>query len=523
MGNRFGILVHRIPDGLKVAFLSTTLVAFSFYLQADISIGLLDEGWLWYGTWRTGLGEIPVLDFFSYDPGRYYWTAGWSMVFGNGIMGLRASVALFQVIGLTFGLLTLRRMINSWWLLGLMGALLMVWMYPGCKVFDHCIPLAGIYFAVLLMEKPSILRHFLCGVFVGAAAFFGRNHGVYGLISFFFLIVFVRIRIEKSDLVRRMAAWGLGIVIGYCPMVFMWVRVDGFFESIIDSIMLLFRLKSTNLPLPVPWPWTGDWAQMNFMEGAGRISTGLLFILLPLFYLLTALDLIWPERDALRQKAILIAALFVGLPYVHYAFSRADISHLALGIHPFLVGMISLPFVLKPAYKRVIGGGFLSLVFVMSFFSVVVCSPFYLKASASEGAFVKVDILGDAVWLNPYKAHLFRTLEKIHEKKIGPEENLLIAPHWTVFYPVFEKASPLRELFFLVPEREDRQKEMISELKKKNVHWVILGDVAFDGRQDLRFRNTHHLLWKHIMDHFESVKAEGLPGNYRLLKRKQGV
>jgi hypothetical protein len=168
----------------------------------------------------------------------------------------------------------------------------------------------------------------------------------------------------------------------------------------------------------------------------------------------------------------------------------------------------------------VIGGGFLSLVFVMSFFSVVMCSPFYLKAGASEGAFVKVDIRSDAIWLPPYTADLFQTLAEIHAKKIGPGENLLIAPHWTVFYPVFEMKSPLWEVFFLFENTEERQRQMISELKEENVNWVILGDVAFDGRQDLRFRNTHHLLWKHIMDHFEPVEAEGFPSNYQLLKRK---
>ena len=514
------MLRNRIPDGLKVIFLSTILTAFSFWLQGDISIGLLDEGWLWYGTWRTALGEVPVRDFCSYDPGRYYWTAGWSILLGNGIMGLRASVAIFQVFGLTLGLLALRRIIHSWWLLGILGVLLMMWMYPRCKIFDHCIALAGVYFAVLLIEKPSIIRHFAGGVFVGGAAWFGRNHGLYGFVSFFFLILFIWLKIEKFDLFKRMAAWGAGILVGYCPMLFMCIHVAGFFDSVIDSVMLLFRLKTTNLSLPVPWPWIGDFSHMNVIEAAESISTGVLFLMLPAFYIVAGVFLIRSGIDALRQKAILIAALFVGVPYVHYAFSRADLSHLALGIHPFLMGLISLPFVLKHRYRRVIGGGFLSLVFVMSFFSVVMYSPFYLKASASEGAFVKVDIRGDAIWLHPYKAHLFRTLKEIHAKKISPGENLLIAPHWTVFYPVFERTSPLREIFFLFEEDEERQRQMIAELKEKNVHWVILGDVAFDGRQDLRFRNTHHLLWKHIIDHFEPVEAEGLPGNYQLLKRK---
>ena len=46
---------------------------------------------------------------------------------------------------------------------------------------------------------------------------------------------------------------------------------------------------------------------------------------------------------------------------------------------------------------------------------------------------------------------------------------------------------------------------MISELKTHNVQWVILGDIALDGRDDLRFRNTHNLLWQYLMESFKPV------------------
>lgn len=38
-------------------------------------LNLADWGYLWYGEWRTRLGEIPLLDFQSYDPGRFYYPA----------------------------------------------------------------------------------------------------------------------------------------------------------------------------------------------------------------------------------------------------------------------------------------------------------------------------------------------------------------------------------------------------------------------------------------------------------------
>ena len=62
---------------------------------------------------------------------------------------------------------------------------------------------------------------------------------------------------------------------------------------------------------------------------------------------------------------------------------------------------------------------------------------------------------------------------------------------------------------------------MIATLKAGNVNWVILGDIALDGREDLRFKNTHRIVWQHFNSEFEPVDASGLPGNYQLLHRRQ--
>jgi hypothetical protein len=88
--------------------LAFVLVALLTALNIAVGIGLSDEGYLWYGTWRTMLGEVPILDFRGYDPGRYYWGAAWGLLFGDGIIGLRLSNALFAFGGLSFGLLAAR-------------------------------------------------------------------------------------------------------------------------------------------------------------------------------------------------------------------------------------------------------------------------------------------------------------------------------------------------------------------------------------------------------------------------------
>ena len=509
-----------VREALKAFLVGFFITALSFLVQGDILFGLADEGFLWYGSWRTALGEVPIRDFNAYDPGRYYWNAGWSMLFGDNIMALRKSVAVFQAIGLSLGLLALRRVVRSWWLLAGLGLLLTLWMFPRHKVFEQSISLAAVYFATLLIERPSMARHLVAGIFVGLAAFFGRNHGLYLSVSFFLLILFLWFKTQRSDLFKRAFAWGAGVIAGYSPMLFMSALIPGFFDSVVESILFLFHIKATNIPLPVPWPWTMD----PGMPGAAtHISIGLLFMMMPLFYAWGAVYLIRDKGEDPGQNALLAASVFVGAAYMHPAFSRADISHLAQGIQPLLIGLIALPFILKNVYIKRACAGIIVLVLVLSCFSVARVSPYFRKALAPCGTFEHIDINGDDVLVHRHTARLIRDVKEIYSEKVGPGEGLLIAPHWPGFYPILKIRSPLWETYFLFEEIRDKQEDMIVRLKKNNVKWVILGDVALDGREDLRFKNTHRLLWRYINEAFEAVDVDGLPGNYRLMVTSQKV
>ena len=54
------------------------------------------------------------------------------------------------------------------------------------------------------------------------------------------------------------------------------------------------------------------------------------------------------------------------------------------------------------------------------------------------------------------------------------------------------------------------------------VPWVLLEDIRTDRREELRFRNTHRLVWEHIVREFEVVPVDGLPANVQLLRRRAG-
>jgi hypothetical protein len=508
-----------IPDTIKVIFLSSALVIISFLLQYNIGLNLADEGYLWYGAIETASGQIPIRDFESYDPGRYYWAASWMLLFGKDIISLRLSLAIFQTIGLTFGLLALRRVIRSWRVLFIAGLILLMWMIPRHKTFEASLAMTSVYFAVCLIENPSLRQHFISGIFVGISAFFGRNHGMYNLLAFSSLILFIRFRLQKTGLIKHTAVWAGGILLSYSPMLIMMLMVPGFFDSFLASFVLLLKRGSTTMPLPIPWPWRFNYSRMTILQALFSLSTGSFFLILPLFYAFIIIYLLISPVERLREKTLLIASASVGVFYMYYAFARADLGHLAHGIPPLLIGMLALPFALNVNSRKMLCSTGLIIILFMTIFSAGTQNWCYLKATA-PGIFIKSNIAGDVLWIPLWDAQYIEAVEHINSRLISPEEGLLFIPWRPTMYPILRRKSPLRELCFLDPQTETGQKQMIEQLEQKKVNWIVLDNYALDGREEMRFSNTHKLLWKYFQEHYDLIKVRGLHTGEILLHRR---
>jgi len=503
--------------------MALALVSFSFLLQGNIGLNLADEGFLWYGTIQTADGKIPILDFRSKDPGRYYWTAGWSLIFGQGIMDLRLSVALFQVIGLTLGLLAARRVITNWWILGLLGLLLLACMHPWWKLFDSCVAMAAVYIAIYLIELPIFHRYFFSGVFVGLAAFFGRNHGLYIFLAFFSLIFFIWFRQKQGNLFKLYILWLLGIVVGYIPMLFMMIFIPGMFETyLFGNVLRHFKNGFTagSLPLPISWPWTIDYIQLDLLAKAEYFFYSLFSLLLPIFYISTITLLVLSRSGDLRRHSLLIASSFVGIFYMHHAFDRADLPHLAHSIHPFLLGFVALLYTSFLRNNKFLKISLAILIFASTVFAVVIPSNPYIEKLRFKDTFIPYNITGDQLWLPKDLAAYIETIKQLVAKHVTPDESLFIAPHSPGLYPILQRRAPVHNTYMLIPTTEDKQKKIIKDLKKHKVNWVILSDFALDGRDDLRFRHTHPLVWQYLMTYFEPIDTQQLPSSEQFLRRK---
>lgn len=514
----------------NLIILSVVMVALVYLIQGNVDFNISDEGFLWYGTVRTTLGEVPVRDFQSYEPARYYWGAFWLKLLRNdGILAMRISQAAFEAVGLTLALLLLRRLVRNWLALIFAAAILVRWMVPKWKIYEPVIEIAAVYFAVLVIERPTLRRHLLAGIFTGLAAFFGRNHGLYCAVAFVLLTIYLGWKTDKRVLLHRFGALALGIVIGYSPMLFMFLFVPGFFSQFKQDI--LFNLHTgTNLHIPVPFPWrvSYDWTEPR--DAISQFTIGVLFLVFPAFYLFAFARLLF-KRTA-RLHPVFIASAFVGAVYLHYTFDRPQHYYLKWTSPPFILGVIATSVSLS-SRKLTIALWAILAVFTLAawelagdnYFTVKVKSFTKANLMGRDGGdfnlamnargVVKTDVGGDNLWINLETAQVIRTLKDVDQRLMQKNDELLMAPYASGLYAILHRRSPLWENYFLYPRPLSEQEKMVQDLKSSNVNWAWVCHYYADYRPELSFENTHSLVWQYLVANFEIIETQETRRLYR--------
>jgi hypothetical protein len=433
-------------------------------LTSDVDLGLHDEGFLWYGVLRTLEGEVPLRDFQSYDPGRYYWSAAWSSVFGSGVLGLRRSLAVVMAIGLSCGLLVARRSAKSPWALAAFAFVLTVWAFPRYKAFDAALASVCVLVAVRLLERPVAARFAWSGAFVGLAGFFGRNHGLYALLAQGAVVglVFWKTRLDP----RALAAWAGAGLLGASPLLAMML-LPGFASAYLDSL-----LQFTSLPAAVPWPWrvAANPPPAEHLPAALVVSS--VYLLLPLVAIGGAWLAVRTTPAQLRERAPLIGAVVVAIAYTHHALARADTAHLAVGVAPLWLALLAFPAAFaQPARSRVAAAVW---ILVLCFAVAVPAAGVHPRLRRLADDLALHDVAGEMLRLPARKAAELRAAEALIAGKLQPGDALLVVPYRPAYYPILGRVSPVWSSFLLRPEEGESDAEMITRLEARGVDWVLL-------------------------------------------------
>jgi hypothetical protein len=506
-------------DVVAAACLAPIVLGAAWSLYGDVGLNLADEGFLWYGASRTLAGEVPLRDFQSYEPGRYYWIALWSPIVGDGLLGVRRSIALFEVIGLAAGLQVARRVVpHPAWLLPIAIGLVL-WMFPGYKGFEPALAMVAVYAGVRLVESPDRRTAFGVGLVLGMAAFFGRNHALYGALGMVVLVAWLAWREPERAPWRRLWTIAAGGCIGSIPLLAMIFVVPGFAASLWDSVVF-FVEHGANLPKPVPWPWRADYHGLSVQMATALFVLGMTFLLVPLVYALGVALALRRDEPASPARAVLVATTAIGVFYLHHAAIRSDAAHLAQAIHPALLACLAIPAVVGSRWRTPARWAVpLGLVVITLTVPPVANLSLALPGEARTAALEPLPLGGDTLRVPPGVARYVSRIERVAALHFREGDTLFVAPFTPGLYCVLGKRSPVWGLYFLWKADPEDEEAMIQRFEAERLDWALISTGAIDGREELRFWNSHPRVWAWLEREFEVVRDPGLPRGMLLLGR----
>jgi hypothetical protein len=463
--------------------------------------GLADEGYLWYGAQRVVHGEVPLRDFMSYDPGRYLLAGAWMWLAGNdGILALRGLLGLLTVLSTAWACNLVGRAwcLDRVWRIVPAALLFVFWMEPRNKVFDIASSIALVATIAWVLRQPGRGRFALCGVVVGLLAILGRNHGIYALITSVLAGAWLAWQGRAGSGWRMFGAFVGGVILGYAPMWIGMLLIPGFAAAVWLSLQLMFDYGATNLPLPVAWPWTALVAGRFDMTS---MLTGFAFAALPVFDVAGVLVLVWCGHRRRALSPLFVAAVCASIPYTHYAFSRANISHLSLSIMPLFFGVLGGMAVGPATLRRSV---FLPLVLLLV--SMPLLLPLHPRYDAHGKPWRSVQIGSDKLMLNPQEADAVDLLQRLYVTRpdSGPA---FVAPLWPGAYALFGQRSPDWEIYPLIPRSAVLQEAEIASLSESRIGLAVVLDVPLDGNPALSYPRSHPQVFAYLRHCFTQRPA----------------
>jgi hypothetical protein len=391
-------------------------------------------------------------------------------------------------------------------------------MYPQYKVFDSTIAVALVCSFSYLCTRPTQGRILFAGIAVGVAACFGKNHGLYGGIGGFLILCYLIGTGAVRGLLRSVFPWSMGVILGYLPMILLLTIVPELGHQFLVGIRLFFEVNTTNLSLSIPWPWLAEF-QHSIHNGIRDFVVGLFFIALIVYAVLGPLMMGYAVLRKKQLSPVMIASSVLALPYAHYAVSRADVYHLALGIFPLLLGSLAR-LNRSPNALNACGLGILSIATMLSIF------PHHPGWKASlAGNWSAVRVGDDTMLVDPETAFAVKVVGDLIEKHAPHGRAFLVTPFWPGSYPAFGRKSPMLDDYALFYRSEEFQRAEIERIKKSDPGFILIYDYALDGRTDRRFSYTHAIVDQFIRHTYQPATNDHLEGRiFRLyVNRKEQV
>jgi hypothetical protein len=500
-------------ESLAIALVFTAL---AFWLNANQSLSWADEGLLWYGSQQVHAGNVPVRDFYSYDPGRYYWTAAvYRLVGDQSLRTTLLAATAFSCVALTTLLVALGKSgLARPWRIVLTLAITVAFAYPRHKVFDQSLSLLLASAILLVLAKPRSSRLWLLfGILTGLAACMGRNHGVFfvagaALTGCYLLWTGASVRLGAA-----VFAYALGTSIGYLPVMLLCLVEPGFATAFWESILLTSQWQ---LKLPIPFPWRVNTEGLPPLRAVHLTVFSWMCLAVPASYLVTlAWTAIRARRGASTPLMRSMAAMsLAGVPYLHQAFDRADFDHFVQGVIPAFALFVCLAAAPAPGrWIQVVGRGCgivaLSLLMLLWLPYAPHVRMSLMERQTPEST-AQFDMDGTSYRIERYQANLLTTVRSMARRCQVSDRQFLAAPHFPGLYAFLGIQAPGWESYYLHNRPQSMQEQHLHAMGEVRLA-VVATESTIDQLDRLLFRNMHRTSQELLDSEFEKSSLQPFP------------
>ena len=323
---------------------------------------------------------------------------------------------------------------------------------------------------------------------------------MYGAVAAAFVILRLLFKSsDRRDVLILSTYFILGVVIGFSPTFVMMLAVDGFAGAFMESIAVMFRYGATNIGLEIPWPWNIGVAGLGVALSSIALLPSFGFVLLLIFPPLCVVALNSHRINLTASgRLVVVAALAAAIPYAHYAFSRADVTHLALAIFPVLIGLLVLGSATGERRPIFVGSLLLALSTV-----ALGNSQFYLAVKLIQKKMIQANVGAELLWMYSRPAGRLEVTAAILAAQPAAANNFLAQPDMPGLYAIYRTKMPLWEIYSLIPMPEDFQKSEINRLDASHPGLILVSDHALDGRPEFRYSRMRPLIHSWINANYQ--------------------
>jgi hypothetical protein len=500
-----------------LVLLSCLVVGSFFVFSWNLTINIQDEGYLWYGTQQVNAGLIPVRDFESYDPLRYYFiSAVQFIVQDTSIWSVRLTSALISALCVFLVLQVLTKNIKQQFSI---VALIIVaissslWMYPTHKVYDILASLLILCSLGYWIDRSSLRTAFVVGLLCAVAAQINRNHGLYAAVGTLCVLVWIirHRELHWKAALQHLLFIAMGCAIGLLPFVSLMLFVPGFGDAFLKYQVLYFlEVNATNLYKPIPWPWTVTVTGRSWVPIGSQFLIGVLFCFVILAGIVSWIILAWRwyTKQTHRLNPYFVASAVLVPVYAHHVFSRADLGHLTQGFMPVL--LLATLFLRE---HKTIGWNSVFIAFVVARLLVMIpVHPLYI---CRNNACPSITIQGVTYQGNRQITTRVENIVSVIEQN-NATNSFAIVPYSPGIYALLQATSPIYFSYNVYAQTRDEEQKQILQLEQKRVKLVLVDLSRVDGRKDLGFQRTSPLTYAFILSAYTYA---GKTSNYEVYLR----